>query len=287
MIKGRTRRLFVAAAMIAEAFCCLPQSQAQSQTPGPASSQTVTSPQAERANTSDGLDAILQKARLQLARYTTLLPNVIGMEQGDSRWYDGQKLKREVHFTAHIRMTHRPLPKFLDRVTEEAKFLTENGKPVSKTPKNIPLYLTDVFTNQNPSILPVSVHCVSYKLLPSGPGSILIERWIHPLTLADTHFCKDANLGEITRITLDAQTMQMIHIERPVQPRKDLKPGMEIGFMYDYAPQKMGEETALLPLRIHAELVSEDQKWHKVFDASYSDYQRYGSTATMLPASAP
>ncbi len=227
------------------------------------------------------MNAILEKARLQLSRYTSLLPNVIGLEEGDSQGFVGEKLKREVRFTAHLRMMHKPLPKLPNRVTEEAEFLTENGKPVHKTPRDIPFYLVDIFTNQDPSILPVPAHCVSYKILPSEPGSILLERWIHPLTPAEAHFCEGANIGEIMRITLDAGTMQMTRIDRPAQPRKDLEAGWEIGFSYDYTEQRIGEKRYLLPARVESTLLKPDHGIRKTFEASYSDYRRYGSTATI------
>lgn len=245
----------------------------------PSQSSILPTTQTPSLNTTTDLNAILQQARLQLARYTSLLPNVIGLENGDSKEFSGEKLRHEVRFTAHIRMTHQPLPNLPDRVTESLDFLTENGKPVHKTPKNIPLYLVDIFSNQDPSILPVSVHCLSYKLLPSESGTLLIERWIHPLKPADAPFCSGSNLGETMRITLDAHSMQMIRLDRPVQPRNDLKKGQQIGFVYLYEPQRLGTETDLLPQKIHAELVSADGKRSRTFDASYTDYQRYGSTA--------
>lgn len=233
------------------------------------------------------LNGILQQARLQLARYIPLLPNVIGLEHGDSEEFIGESQRHHVRFTAKIRMTHQPAANLPYRVTESLDFLTENGKPVHKTPKNIPLYLVNIFTNQDPSILPVSLHCVSYKLLPPQPGTILIERWIHPLKPADASFCSGSNLGETMRITLDAHSMQMIRLDRPVQPRNDLKKGQQIGFVYLYAPQRLGTETDLLPQQVHAELVSADGKRRRIFDASYSDYQRYGSTATVLIPTTP
>ncbi len=227
------------------------------------------------------LNAILTMARDRLARYTALLPNIIGMERGNSRVYHGDKLRREVSFTAHVRMIHAPLPTAPYRVTEELDFMTENGKPVRQRPKNIPFYVVDIFTNQDPQILPLPQHCFAYSLLPSAPGTIVIERWIHPLQPSDAPFCRKYNLGEKMRITLDAKTLQMIAIERPVQPRKDMKEGWEIGFTYTYTPQKLGEETELLPKRIRAELVLPGKRIRQVFEATYSDYQRYGSTATL------
>lgn len=270
----------VAAAILLPTTLCAAQ---------PSQSPILPTTQTPSQNTTTDLNAILQQARYQLVRYTSLLPNVIGLEQGTSEEWIGQKLKSHVRFTAHIRMTHRPLPNPPNRITESLDFLTENGKPVHKTPKNIPLYLVDIFTNQDPSILPVSLHCVSYKRLPSQPGTILIERSIHPLKPADASFCSGSNLGETVQFTLDARSMQMIRLDRAVQPRIDLKKGQQIGFVYLYAPQRLGigSEIDLLPQQVHAELVSADGKRRRIFDATYSDYQRYGSTATVLVPATP
>lgn len=242
--------------------------------------------QARPAGDAQKLDAILDQARARLDQYLRLLPNIIGMEAGRSQEFHGEKQKRDVRFTAHIRMVHAPLPTAADRVTERMEFLTLNGKAVRRRPTDIPFYLVDIFSNQNPQILPSADRCILYSQQLSPPGTIRIERWIHPRNPAFAADCAnnpDVNIGEKVEITLDAATMQMIELDRPLQPRRDLHRGEQLAYRYEYAPQKLGAITTLLPARLHAELVSSDEKSHKVFDASYGDYRRYGSTATVLP----
>lgn len=233
------------------------------------------------------LDAILDQARARLAEYAHLLPNILCSEQGDSRAYHGDRLKKNVRFTAQVRMIHGPLPKQPDRVAEDATILTENGKQAGRKPKPLPLNLVGIFTNQDPAVLPIPKDCISYRLLPSAPGTIRIERWIHPLKPEFAATCAsnpDMYMGERVEITLDAQTMQMIALERPVQPRRDLRQGWEIGFRYVYAVQDMDGRHALLPVSVHAETRNPQTNWRATFDASFSDYHVYGSTATILPA---
>lgn len=233
------------------------------------------------------LTAVLTAARAQLASYLRLLPNVIGTEAGESVELHGSRRQHATRFTAHIRMVHAPMPDAPDRVTEQMEFLTRNGRPIRRRPKNIPFYLVDIFSNQNPQILPAPDRCIVYLLRTSAPGTIQIERWIHPQSPMFAAGCADnpdVNIGEKVEITLDAATMQMIALDRPLQPRRDLHRGERLAYHYEYAPQKLGAITTLLPTRLHAELVSADSETRQVFDASYGDYRRYGSTATVLPA---
>lgn len=227
------------------------------------------------------LTAILEKARAQLENYTQLLPNVIGTELGTSQLYRGGALKHEVSFTANLTMVHAPLKDAPNRVTEQLKFLTENKKPVRKTPTNIPMYLVDVFSNQDPSIFPLASPCVRYAIVKSTPDEIVIERSITPVDTAASAACAHADLGEKVTVTLDAHSFRMTGLERPVQPRKDLRPGAQIGFTYQYAQQRIGDGFYLLPAHIQSTLVEPDKGTRKTFDASYSNYRRYGSTATI------
>ncbi len=254
---------------------------AQSSAPNPADAASPSSVDKQKLN------AILDEARAKLDAYLPMLPNIICAEHGDSRQYHGDKLKKDVTFTAQVKMVHAPLPKQPDRVTEDMAIQSENGKSAGKKPKPLPINLKDVFTNQNRWILPVSDRCISYRLLPSAPATILIERWIHPLRPEFAAKCAsnpDANMNERVEITLDAQTMQMTALERPLQPRKDLNKGWEIGFRYEYKQQNLGGRQVLLPASLHAETLNPKTKWRGVLDASYGDYHRYGSTATVLPA---
>ncbi len=267
------------ALLFAMIFTCIML--AQPSAPNPADAASPSSVDGQKLN------AILDEARAKLDAYLPLLPNIICTEQGDSRHYHGDKLKKDVAFTAQVKMIHVPLPKQPDRVTEDMAIQSENGKPAGKKPKPLPLNLKEVFTNQNRWVLPVSERCISYRLLPSAPGTILIERWIHPLRPEFAAECAsdfDNDMNERVEITLDAQTMQMIALERPMQPRKDLNKGWEIGFRYEYKSQNLGGLQMLLPASLHAETLNPQTKWRSVFDASYSDYHRYGSMATVLPA---
>ncbi len=255
--------------------------------PSSAKPRSAQSDRAEPVGEQRNLKIMLDSARTHLAAYLPLLPNVIGTETGHSVEFQGNRQKRDIRFTAHIRMVHAPMPDAPDRVTEQMEFLTRNGKPVGRRQADVPFYLVDIFTNQNPQILPAPDRCIAYLLRPSAPGTIQIERWIHPQSPMFAAACADnpdVNIGEKVEITLDAATMQMIALDRPLQPRRDLHRGEQLAYHYEYAPQKLGAMTTLLPARLHAELVSADSKTRKVFDASYSDYHRYGSTATVLPA---
>ena len=262
------------------------QQPASSPPPSPRDAANPTPAPANGLSSEPRLDAILDSARAQLAAYLHLLPNVIGTETGRSVESRELWARREIRFTAHIRVVHAPLPQAPDRVTEQLEFLTRNGKPVRHRPKDIPFYLVDIFSNQNPQILPPADRCIRYQLLSSPPGTIRIERWIHPQSPEYAAACAanpDVNMDEKVEITLDATTMQMIALDRALQPRRDLDRGEKLAYRYEYAPQQLGEGMTLLPVRLHAELLSGDAKSRKVFDASYGNYHRYGSTATVLP----
>jgi len=255
----------------------------------------IAAPCLGQSNSASDVGRVITQVRANLAGYRALLPNLICKEQIVSRSYQKDKLKREMQIEANLRMVHSTDNNIPTGLTETREILSVDGKPTSQEPGDIPLLMSDLFSNQDPGMFSEERSaCRSYSLegeLQPKQTKLLVLVIHKAENIAVVGVdCKVATPQAVTRLYLDPATKQILRIEWPLQPRKLLgKEAQNLGtrvlngWEVAYAEVKIDKDSYLLPVRARGVLEEPNHRSRATFDATFTDYHRFGSEVILVP----
>jgi len=239
-------------------------------------------------------DQLANHVREAMLRYRTLLPNLIANEHSDSQVFLKGKLARAVHLEAELTMGHPgPGSKRAQFFLETRHYLSADGHPISEAPDNIPLLVTDVFANLNPQLFEQdSKGCHRFLVEHPGDGSLWLDIAAAPDLATHADQCPGVLPQSLSRYRIDPASFEVLEVDRPIQLRNDLQTNQPKGqpefwrFRSHVTVVRvvLGDATFLLPTRMEAEIVNEQLHLRRTAAVTYTDYHRFASDATILPA---
>jgi hypothetical protein len=149
---------------------------------------------------------------------------------------------------------------------------------------NVPYFVQGGFANALgfASNFTTDMACYEYKISSLDEGKTLrLDLGVRPNNTDAT--CRDVFEGYRKSVLIDAASGRITYLERTMSA-KAAKDHKEAFFAtMEYGPQKMGDETLWLPIRMTAH----DDKGEGRMSVTYSNYHRYMAKATIVPNDAP
>jgi len=231
--------------------------------------------------------------REAMLRYQALLPNLIANEHSDSQVFWKGKQRRVAHLEAELTMTHPgPGANGAQTFIESRHYLSLDGHPLSAAPDNIPLLVTEVFGNLNPETFePDTRHCHRFVVEHPADGSLWLDIAAHPDLAAHPDQCPGILPQSLSRFRVDPASFEVLEVDHPLQLRNDFQTNEPKGQpeFWRYRSHltlmrvALGDGAFLLPIRMEAEIVNEEQHLRRAATVTYTDYHRFASDSTVVP----
>jgi hypothetical protein len=218
------------------------------------------------------LPQIYDNAREYLAK----LPSLSCNESITSQALKKGKVQKEVKIESVLREVRETTGS--NNFSEKHQFMSVDGHP--PPPKfNIPFFVQGGFANALGFQNQDKIDCYDFQLASQESGkTIKLDIALKPNNPDSA--CHQTLKDYRKTVLIEAASGRIIYVERTVSP-EDFKLHHEVFFAsMEYGPQKMGDETLWLPIRMTAH----DPKNEGQMIVTYSNYHRYAASSTILPA---
>ena len=221
------------------------------------------------------VETLLPKLYAYAHNYRATLPSLSCDESITSQMVKNGKVRKEVKVESTLtEVRDRPEP---NPFTEHHAFKMVDGRPPKPTFK-LPFLMQGGFANGVGFGQPNTQACFDYHLDSADEGKTLRLQMDLKPGIADPN-CKVIPEGLRKMVLVDAATGRITHVERTVSAQAS-KERNEVFFMaIDYGPQKLGDETFWLPVRLSAH----DPKDEGRMTVTYSNFHRFTGELRVVP----
>ncbi len=235
--------------------------------------------QSAHAQQLPSLETLLPKLYDNGQSYRATLPSLTCDESITSQEVRNGKIRKEMKIESTLtEVRDRPEP---NPFTEHHAFKTVDGLPPKHVTK-LPFLVQGGFANGLGFALPSTRECFDFHLDSQDSGKTLrLELDLKPGI--DIPACKTVPEGTRKIVLVDAATNRITHVERTVSARAS-KGRNEVYFMaIDYGPQKLGDETFWLPVKLFAHDPNDEGR----MAVTYSNFHRFTGQLKVLPGDDP
>jgi hypothetical protein len=225
------------------------------------------------------VEKLLPQLYANAREYLAKLPSLSCDESITSQALKKGKVQREVKIESVLREVREATGS--NNFSEKHQFTSVDGHP--PPPKfNIPFFVQGGFANAIGFQSEDKIGCYNFHLASQDSGKTLKLDIAFKPNDPDPACHQTLNDSRKT-VLVDAASGRIIYVERTVSP-EDVKLHHEVFFAsMEYGPQRMGDETVWLPIRMTAH----DPKDEGQMIVTYSNYHRYVASSTILPADPP
>jgi hypothetical protein len=224
----------------------------------------------------------LEKTRANVETSVAALPNIDCEEHVRSVQIIDNKPRHAIEVDSTVRATRQ---QNADEFKEERILHKLNGKaPKKQAQVSLPLSLAGGFGNSFSPYLSLKYEwCHEYELVPSGTETKILLEVVDRMENYRDAVCSQFSVQTRARFWLDAESLRILRMEA-VSPHAGERIGLKtLSTRTDYALVPLGQNSYLLPVRVHAELARSDGSIAEQYDAEYSKCRRYGATVRILP----
>lgn len=225
------------------------------------------------------IEKLLPQLYANAREYLAKLPSLSCDESITSQALKKGKVQHEVKVESVLREVREATG--ANNFSEKHQFVSVNGQP--PPPKfNVPFFVQGGFANALGFRHEDKIGCYDFKLASEDAGkTIKLDMALKPNN--PDPVCDQPLKSYSTTVLVDAASGHVMYVDRTVSP-EDFKLHHEVFFAsMEYGPQKIGDETLWLPIRMTAH----DPKNEGQMIVIYSNYHRYSATSTILPADPP
>ena len=229
------------------------------------------------------VEEVVARVRANLEASNAIIPDVFCTEHLRSAEMRNNQVKHEVILDSVLRATRQPDGS--DEFKEERSIEQANGKPAKKGKKfSLPLSIANGFGATFASYLaPEYAPCNKFRLTGDPSGKDVILEIARAPQIEHVEACAKLAPGTSARFWLDPDSLEILRFE-VTTPHAGAPSGFDnFSSTIDYAPIPLGPRMCRLPTRVHADLKKSSGSDELVYDASYSNCHRFGSTMTIVP----
>jgi hypothetical protein len=217
---------------------------------------------------------LLQRITACVKQYRASLPSFEVDESAVSQRLKNGQVKSQVALEMTLREIRDPSDP--DNFNDSYTFRLVNGKP-PKGRFKLPYFVTGGFSNAIGFAQSGQDNCYDYRVQPGRDSETAqLDFWVKSAPLPAN--CTDVIEGYRKSVIVDIATGTVLHVTRSM-PARSARPRHEVDFVeVDYAPQKLGDETFYLPVRLE----SHDEKNERRMIVTYSNFHRYAATSRIV-----
>jgi hypothetical protein len=231
------------------------------------------------------LDQLLSQIQANTDRYSATVPSFICDEHIVSQELHQGQLKRETTVDAVFSVSRSASKPGTLEESREVKMI--NGKPAVNKKMNLPISFSGGFSGALTKFLSRDHRlCFEYAADASTPSpeSTATFTFVARIAGAKEPSCASIQPGTAGKFVVDTASMQVTHIERTVPNPVGKDQGVFGTAAVEYAAVTFNGQSFWLPSTITA-FTRETSKTNNFrFTANYSNYHRFASTSTILPA---
>lgn len=238
------------------------------------------------------VEELLPRIQAYARQYRQNIPSFEADEAVTSQLLAGGAVKKQVRAEMTMRLIRSQTDP--EEMTDHYTIHSVNGKPLHVVgflpiyrKAEFPYFVHNVFSNVIGMSGKGHGQCNLYRILPgNSPDTVTFELWNNPDAPAEE--CKDNLDGYHKTLLVERDSGRVLRVVRSMSAEA-ARQHHEVGYTdVEFASQKLGEESFLLPIRFTAHDGTGDRR----ITATYSNFHRYTSTASMhevedLPVSAP
>lgn len=227
------------------------------------------------------VEELLPRIQAYARQYRQSVPSFEADESVTSQLLDGGAVKKQVRAEMTMRLIRSQTNP--EDTTDHYTIHTVNGKPLHVVgflpiyrKAEFPYFVHSVFSNVIGMGGNGPGKCIVYQVLPGNSAStVTLELRNKPDAPAEE--CKDNFDGYHKTLLVERDSGRVLHVTRSMSAGA-ARAHHEVGYVdVEFAPQKLGDETFLLPIRF----LAHDGTGNRRIAASYSNFHRYTSTASM------
>lgn len=232
-------------------------------------------PACAHAQQAPSLDELLPSLYAYAREYRAKLPSLSCDESITSQVMKNGKVKKEVKIEASLREIRDDSK--TEPFTERRTFNMVDGRR-PKPHFTIPFLVRGAFANAIGFVREDREACFDYQLAARDRGTILrLDMALKPN--ADDPNCRDVPPGFRKTVLVDAKTFRITHVDRTISAEA-AKHSVEVYFFStDFSPQKLGNETYWLPVKVYAHDADDEGRMY----ATYSNFHRFTGELKVLP----
>jgi hypothetical protein len=232
------------------------------------------------------IEHVLDVVREHVQRLETSVPNFICKEQIISRFYSGNKVKKETQARS-VLTTTRSIKEGHGTFAEARAEMNINGKPSKRNEisgpfvwKGGPAYgdLHYLFNSRH------GAECRTYQLVGraklDGKDTLMMQA---QAAAGQQDVCGDLPADSSDKIWLDPESLNVIRIESfdPPTSSDSSVAGAHLTLTVDYAPVIFDAAEYWLPAHFISRLDLPEKSRHFQYEAYFTDYHKYGAESVI------
>jgi hypothetical protein len=235
-------------------------------------------PACAQAQQAPSVDELLPRLYAYAREYRAKLPSLSCDEAITSQVLKNGNVKKELLVEATLREVRDDSK--TEPFTERRTFKTVDGRR-PKPHFTIPFLVQGAFANAIGFVREDREACFDYRLVAQDGGATLrLDMALKP-NYTDSN-CKDVPEGYKKTVLMDAKTFRITHVDRTISAEA-AKHSIEVYFFStDFSPQKLGNETFWLPVKVYAHDAADAGRMY----ATYSNFHRFAGELKVLPMDA-
>jgi hypothetical protein len=235
-------------------------------------------PACAQAQQAPSVDELLPRLYAYAREYRAKLPSLSCDEAITSQVLKNGNVKKELLVEATLREVRDDSK--TEPFTERRTFKTVDGRR-PKPHFTIPFLVQGAFANAIGFVREDREACFDYRLVAQDGGATLrLDMALKP-NYTDSN-CKDVPEGYKKTVLMDAKTFRITHVDRTISAEA-AKHSIEVYFFStDFSPQKLGNETFWLPVKVYAHDAADAGRMY----ATYSNFHPFAGELKVLPMDA-